>query len=88
MSRALLEKPNLEPAVRIRDVSGFLVHHYCKQCNCIRASHKREKLQKRKALGKVWYSIRSVVLKHFQKHTGPMFERNPYVNENNEVEKA
>lgn len=30
---ALLEEPNLDPAVRIGDVLGFLVDHYCQQGN-------------------------------------------------------
>lgn len=33
LCEALLEEPNLDPAVRIGDVFGFLVDHYCQQGN-------------------------------------------------------
>lgn len=33
LCEALLEEPNLDPAVRVGDVFGFLVDHYCQQGN-------------------------------------------------------
>lgn len=33
LCEALLEEPNLDPAVRIGDVFGFLVDHYCQRGN-------------------------------------------------------
>lgn len=33
LCEALLEEPNLDPAVRIGDVFGFLVDHYCQKGN-------------------------------------------------------
>ncbi|KAM3859666.1 intraflagellar transport protein 140 homolog [Diretmus argenteus] len=43
---ALLEESDLDPAVRIGDVYGFLVEHYCQQGNFQMAYRKFEELQK------------------------------------------
>lgn len=46
MCEALLEEPNVESAVRITDVYGFLVDRYCQQGHFKMASQKLEELRK------------------------------------------
>ncbi|MEQ2157889.1 hypothetical protein GOODEAATRI_006476 [Goodea atripinnis] len=46
LCEALLEEPELDPAVRIGDAFGFLVEHHCQQGQLQMAYQKLEELQK------------------------------------------
>uniref|UniRef100_A0A674PQ19 Intraflagellar transport 140 n=1 Tax=Takifugu rubripes TaxID=31033 RepID=A0A674PQ19_TAKRU len=89
LCEALLEEPNLDPAVRIGDVFGFLVDHYCQQGNFNMASRKLEELQKHVSSQKVRYYVSPVSLKALEKETGLTFnhtDHNPEVQDEDEVE--
>lgn len=84
MCEALLEEPNVESAVRITDVYGFLVDRYCQQGHFKMASQKLEELRKHVSLQEVRCYISPVSLKALQKHTSLTLEHNPNVKDEDE----
>ncbi|KAG7507575.1 intraflagellar transport protein 140-like [Solea senegalensis] len=72
---ALLDEPELDPAVRIGDAFGFLVEHHCQQGNFQLAYKKLEELQKLLPSQNVRYYISQASLAALQKSLGVSLER-------------
>ncbi|XP_074475359.1 intraflagellar transport protein 140 homolog [Sebastes fasciatus] len=70
LCEALLEEPELDPAVRIGDAFGFLVEHHCQQGNFQVAYRKLEELQKLLPSQNVRYYISQASLESLQKEMG------------------
>ncbi|KAI3364996.1 hypothetical protein L3Q82_001156 [Scortum barcoo] len=70
LCEALLVEPELDPAVRIGDVYGFLVEHHCQQGNFQVAYHKLEELQKLLPSQNIRYYISQTSLEALQKEMG------------------
>ncbi|XP_034564169.1 intraflagellar transport protein 140 homolog [Notolabrus celidotus] len=87
LCEALLEEPELDPAVRVGDAFGFLVDYYCKQGNIEMAHRKLEELQRLLPSQNVKYYISKASLKAIQKDL-PMDQgdSNHNVKEDDEVE--
>ncbi|KAE8284332.1 Intraflagellar transport protein 140-like protein WD and tetratricopeptide repeats protein 2 [Larimichthys crocea] len=89
LCEALLEEPELDPAVRIGDAFGFLVEHHCQQGNFQEAYRKLEELQKLLPSQNIRYYISQASLEALQKEMGlPMdrSDRRHNVKEEDEVE--
>ncbi|KAG8009125.1 hypothetical protein GBF38_011739 [Nibea albiflora] len=89
LCEALLEEPELDPAVRIGDAFGFLVEHHCQQGNFQEAYRKLEELQKLLPSQNIRYYISQASLESLQKEMGlPMdrSDRRHNVKEEDEVE--
>ncbi|XP_061563720.1 intraflagellar transport protein 140 homolog [Cololabis saira] len=89
LCEALLEEPELDPAVRIGDAYGFLIDHHCQQVNFPVACRKLEELQKLLPSQNVRYYINQTSLKALQKEMGVLMERGDSrhnVREEDEVE--
>uniref|UniRef100_A0A7N6FI41 Intraflagellar transport 140 homolog (Chlamydomonas) n=1 Tax=Anabas testudineus TaxID=64144 RepID=A0A7N6FI41_ANATE len=89
LCEALLEEPELDPAVRIGDAYGFLVEHHCQQGNFQVAYRKLEELQKLLPTQNVRYYISQTSLEALQKEMGVHLDRGdlgPNVKEDDEVE--
>ncbi|KAL7372671.1 hypothetical protein ABVT39_020471 [Epinephelus coioides] len=89
LCEALLEEPELDPAVRIGDAFGFLVEHHCQQGNYQVAYRKLEELQKLLPLQNVRYYVSQASLEALQKELGIPMERGEHrhnVKEEDEVE--
>ncbi|XP_035001907.2 intraflagellar transport protein 140 homolog isoform X2 [Hippoglossus stenolepis] len=87
LCEALLEEPELDPAVRIGDAFGFLVEHHCQQGNLEVAYRKLEELQKRLPSQNVRYYISQASLEALQKVMGVPIDGDDHtVKEEDEVE--
>ncbi|XP_041671340.1 intraflagellar transport protein 140 homolog [Cheilinus undulatus] len=89
LCESLLEEPELDPAVRIGDVFGFLVEHHCQQGNFKVACRKLEELQKLLPGQNVKYYISQASLEALNKHMDPPMDRgdsNHNAREDDEVE--
>ncbi|XP_023259987.1 intraflagellar transport protein 140 homolog, partial [Seriola lalandi dorsalis] len=89
LCEALLEEPELDPAVRIGDAFGFLVEHHCQQGNFQVAYRKLEELQKLLPSQNVRYYISQASLESLQKEMGVPMDRGDHrhnVKEDDEVE--
>uniref|UniRef100_A0A8D3ARL3 Intraflagellar transport 140 homolog (Chlamydomonas) n=1 Tax=Scophthalmus maximus TaxID=52904 RepID=A0A8D3ARL3_SCOMX len=88
LCEALLEEPELDPAVRIGDAFGFLVEHHCQQGNFQVAYRKLEELQKLLPSQNVRYYISQSSLEALQKGMGVPLDcdRRHSVKEEDEVE--
>ncbi|XP_017274041.1 intraflagellar transport protein 140 homolog [Kryptolebias marmoratus] len=89
LCEALLEEPELDPAVRIGDAFGFLVEHHCQQGNFQTAYQKLEELQKLLPSQNVRYYISQVSLDALQREMGVPLGRSdhrPSLKEDDEVE--
>ncbi|KAM9837971.1 intraflagellar transport protein 140 homolog [Aulostomus maculatus] len=67
---ALLEEPELDPAVRVGDAFGFLVEHHCQRGNFQAAYRKLEELQKMLPSQNISYYISQASLQALQKEMG------------------
>ncbi|XP_072311733.1 intraflagellar transport protein 140 homolog isoform X1 [Eucyclogobius newberryi] len=67
---ALLEEPDLDPAVRVGDAFGFLVDHYCEQRQYQVAYRRLEELQKLLPSQNLRYYISSTSLEALQREMG------------------
>uniref|UniRef100_A0A3P8W0R8 Intraflagellar transport 140 n=1 Tax=Cynoglossus semilaevis TaxID=244447 RepID=A0A3P8W0R8_CYNSE len=86
---ALLEEPELDPAVRVGDAYGFLVEHHCQQGNFQVAYRKLEELQKHLPSQNIRYYISQASLEALQKGMGISLDRidtRTIVKEEDEVE--
>ncbi|XP_068161175.1 intraflagellar transport protein 140 homolog isoform X2 [Antennarius striatus] len=70
LCEALLEEPELDPAVRIGDVFSFLVEHSCQHGNFQAAYRKLEELQRRLPSQNIRYYISPASLQAIQKEVG------------------
>ncbi|KAM9716097.1 intraflagellar transport protein 140 homolog isoform 2-T2 [Menidia menidia] len=89
LCEALLDEPELDPAVRIGDAFGFLVEHHCQQGNFQVAYHKLDELQKLLPSQNVKFYISQASLEALQKEMGLPIEhsgRRSSVREEDEVE--
>ncbi|CAJ1080882.1 intraflagellar transport protein 140 homolog [Xyrichtys novacula] len=89
LCEALLEEPELDPAVRIGDVFGFMVEHYCQQGNLQMAHRKLEELQRLLPSQNVKYYISEASLKALQRDMDVPLDRGDKdysVKEEDEVE--
>ncbi|XP_006801137.1 intraflagellar transport protein 140 homolog [Neolamprologus brichardi] len=89
LCEALLEEPELDPAVRIGDVFGFLIEHHCQQGNFQLANRKLEQLQKLLPSQNVSYYISQASLVALQKELGIPMDRSDNIHiskEEDEVE--
>ncbi|XP_067431653.1 intraflagellar transport protein 140 homolog [Thunnus thynnus] len=89
LCEALLEEPELDPAVRIGDAFGFLIEHHCQQGNYQVAYRKLEELQKLLPSQNVRYYISQASLEALQKEMGITMDRGDRrnsVKEEDEVE--
>ncbi|XP_028263814.1 intraflagellar transport protein 140 homolog [Parambassis ranga] len=89
LCEALLEEPELDPAVRIGDAFGFLVDHHCHQGNLQAAYHKLEELQKLLPSQNLRHFISQSSLEALQKEMGISISRGDHrnsVKEEDEVE--
>ncbi|XP_069011880.1 intraflagellar transport protein 140 homolog [Embiotoca jacksoni] len=89
LCEALLEEPELDPAVRVGDAFGFLVEHYCQKGNFQLAYHKLEELQRLLPSQNVRYYISPASLSALQKEMGVHLDhgdRRHSVKEEDEVE--
>ncbi|XP_071318478.1 intraflagellar transport protein 140 homolog [Trachinotus anak] len=89
LCEALLEDPELDPAVRIGDAFGFLVEHHCQQGNFQMAYRKLEELQKLLPSQNVRYYVSQASLEALQKEMGIPMDRGDHrlnVKEDDEVE--
>ncbi|KAK5850713.1 hypothetical protein PBY51_001566 [Eleginops maclovinus] len=89
LCEALLEEPELDPAVRIGDAYGFLVEHNCQQGNFQMAYRKLEELQRLLPSQNVRYYISPASLESLQKEMGVLMDRGdnrPIAKEDDEVE--
>uniref|UniRef100_A0A671WNM9 Intraflagellar transport 140 n=1 Tax=Sparus aurata TaxID=8175 RepID=A0A671WNM9_SPAAU len=75
LCEALLEEPELDPAVRIGDAFGFLVEHHCQQGNFQVAYRKLEELQKLLPSQNVRYYVSQASFEALQKEIGIPMER-------------
>uniref|UniRef100_A0A665V4G9 Intraflagellar transport 140 homolog (Chlamydomonas) n=1 Tax=Echeneis naucrates TaxID=173247 RepID=A0A665V4G9_ECHNA len=74
LCEALLEEPELDPAVRIGDAFGFLVEHHCQQGNFQVAYRKLEELQKLLPSQNVRYYISQASVQALQKEMGTQMD--------------
>ncbi|KAM9817055.1 intraflagellar transport protein 140 homolog [Neosynchiropus ocellatus] len=72
---ALLEEPDLDPAVRVGDVFGFLVEHHCQQGNFTAAYRRFEELQKLLPSQNVRYYVSQATLEALQRELGLPLDR-------------
>uniref|UniRef100_A0A3P9DT49 Intraflagellar transport 140 n=1 Tax=Maylandia zebra TaxID=106582 RepID=A0A3P9DT49_9CICH len=89
LCETLLEEPELDPAVRIGDVFGFLIEHHCQQGNFQLANRKLEQLQKLLPSQNVSYYISQASLVALQKELGIPMDRSDKIHiskEEDEVE--
>ncbi|TDG98122.1 hypothetical protein EPR50_G00215260 [Perca flavescens] len=89
LCEALLEEPELDPAVRIGDAFGFLVEHHCQQGNFQVAYRKLEELQRILPSQNVRYYVSQASLESLQKEMGVPMDRGDNkqgVKEEDEVE--
>ncbi|KAF1373994.1 hypothetical protein PFLUV_G00244670 [Perca fluviatilis] len=89
LCEALLEEPELDPAVRIGDAFGFLVEHHCQQGNFQVAYRKLEELQRILPSQNVRYYVSQASLESLQKEMGVPMDRGDHkqgVKEEDEVE--
>ncbi|KAJ4940253.1 hypothetical protein JOQ06_026562 [Pogonophryne albipinna] len=89
LCEALLEEPELDPAVRIGDAYGFLVEHHCQQGNFQMAYRKLEELQRLLPSQNVRYYVSPASLESLQKEMGVLMDRDdnrPIAKEDDEVE--
>ncbi|KAK5881086.1 hypothetical protein CesoFtcFv8_021933 [Champsocephalus esox] len=89
LCEALLEEPELDPAVRIGDAYGFLVEHHCQQGNFQMAYRKLEELQRLLPSQNVRYYVSPASLESLQKEMGVLMDRGdnrPIAKEDDEVE--
>uniref|UniRef100_A0A1A7YB87 Intraflagellar transport 140 homolog n=1 Tax=Iconisemion striatum TaxID=60296 RepID=A0A1A7YB87_9TELE len=88
LCEALLEEPELDPAVRIGDAFGFLIEHHCQQRDFQTAYQKLENLQKLLPSQNVRYYISQSSFNTLQKEMGiPMeVDLGKNLNEDDEVE--
>uniref|UniRef100_I3KVQ5 Intraflagellar transport 140 n=1 Tax=Oreochromis niloticus TaxID=8128 RepID=I3KVQ5_ORENI len=89
LCEALLEEPELDPAVRIGDAFGFLIEHHCQQGNFQLANRKLEQLQKLLPSQNVSYYISQASLVALQKELGIPMDRSDNIHiskEEDEVE--
>ncbi|XP_034716265.1 intraflagellar transport protein 140 homolog isoform X1 [Etheostoma cragini] len=89
LCEALLEEPELDPAVRIGDAFGFLVEHHCQQGNFQVAYRKLEELQKILPSQNIRYYVSQASLASLQKEMGVPMDRgdnSQAVKEEDEVE--
>ncbi|KAM4624504.1 intraflagellar transport protein 140 homolog [Polymixia lowei] len=77
LCEALLEEPELDPAVRIGDAYGFLVEHHCQQGSFQVAYRKLEELQKLLPSSKVGSYISQASLDALQRAVGVPVGRGP-----------
>uniref|UniRef100_A0A3B4Z0Z9 Intraflagellar transport 140 n=1 Tax=Stegastes partitus TaxID=144197 RepID=A0A3B4Z0Z9_9TELE len=70
LCEALLEEPELDPAVRIGDAFGFLIEHHCQQGSFQVAYRKLEELQKMVPSQNVRYYISQASLEALQEKMG------------------
>ncbi|XP_023147519.2 intraflagellar transport protein 140 homolog isoform X1 [Amphiprion ocellaris] len=75
LCEALLEEPELDPAVRIGDAFGFLIEHHCQQGSFQVAYRKLEELQKMLPSQNVRYYISQASLEALQEETGISLSR-------------
>uniref|UniRef100_UPI003AAE6617 intraflagellar transport protein 140 homolog n=1 Tax=Centroberyx gerrardi TaxID=166262 RepID=UPI003AAE6617 len=78
LCEALLEEPELDPAVRIGDAYGFLVEHHCQQGSFQAAYRKLEELQKLLPSQNVRYYVSQASLEALQKALGVPMGRNDH----------
>ncbi|KAL3051312.1 hypothetical protein OYC64_001554 [Pagothenia borchgrevinki] len=89
LCEALLEEPELDPAVRIGDAYGFLVEHHCQQGNFQMAYRKLEELQRLLPSQNVRYYVSPASLESLQKEMGVLMDHGdnrPIAKEDDEVE--
>ncbi|CAK6964174.1 intraflagellar transport protein 140 homolog isoform X1 [Scomber scombrus] len=75
LCEALLEEPELDPAVRIGDAFGFLVDHHCQQGNIQVAYRKLEELQRLLPSQNARYYISQSSVQALQKEMGVPMDR-------------
>ncbi|XP_053197931.1 intraflagellar transport protein 140 homolog isoform X3 [Scomber japonicus] len=75
LCEALLEEPELDPAVRIGDAYGFLVDHYCQQGNIQVAYRKLEELQRLLPSRNAQYYISQSSVEALRKEMGVPMDR-------------
>ncbi|XP_055006428.1 intraflagellar transport protein 140 homolog isoform X2 [Boleophthalmus pectinirostris] len=71
---ALLEEPDLDPAVRVGDAFGFLVDHYCQQGQFQVAYRRLEELQKLLPSQNLRYYINPTSLEALQREMGVILD--------------
>ncbi|XP_043957554.1 intraflagellar transport protein 140 homolog [Gambusia affinis] len=89
LCEALLEEPELDPAVRIGDAFGFLIDHHCQQGRLQTAYQKLEELQKLLPSQSIRYYISQASLDALQKEMGFPLESGDHkhvLREDDEVE--
>lgn len=72
---ALLEEPDLDPAVRVGDAFGFLVDHYCQQSQYQLAYRRLEELQKLLPPQNLRYYISQASLEALHREMGLTLDR-------------
>ncbi|XP_075890571.1 intraflagellar transport protein 140 homolog [Nelusetta ayraudi] len=75
LCEALLDEPELDPAVRIGDAYGFVVEHHCQQGNFQVAYRKLEELQKLLPAQNIRYYISQASLEALQREMGVPIHR-------------
>ncbi|KAG2455575.1 IF140 protein, partial [Polypterus senegalus] len=75
LCEALLEEPDLDPAVRVGDVYGFLVEHHCQQGSFQVALRTLEEMQRRLPAVNVGYYVSHQSLEAMQRAVGVSFGR-------------
>ncbi|XP_069036914.1 intraflagellar transport protein 140 homolog isoform X2 [Lepisosteus oculatus] len=81
LCEALLEEPELDPAVRIGDAYGFLVEHHCQQGSFQVAYRKLEELQKRLPSVNVSYYVSQRSLEGLHRAVGLPLVRGGVLNQ-------